>query len=82
MAEPGLVDEGTAMDAGDGTPMNEDGVRDDTRLVRFRLIFGSCAVLLCCSALFLAALSPWYGGKMKALFETADAELDTVDSNL
>ena len=34
------------------------------------------------SAVICIAISVQFGGKIKALFETADSEIDTVDSGL
>ena len=40
------------------------------------------AAVLLAASLLASALAVQFGGKMKALFETADAEIDTVDSGL
>jgi Flp pilus assembly pilin Flp len=39
-------------------------------------------ILLVGIAVVCIAISVQFGGKLKALIETADAELDTVDSNI
>ena len=39
-------------------------------------------IILVAIAVICIAISVQFGGKIKALFETADSEIDTVDSNL
>ena len=39
-------------------------------------------IILVGIAIVCIAISVQFGGKIKALFETADSEIDTVDSNL
>ena len=39
-------------------------------------------IILVAIAIVCIAISVQFGGKIKALFETADAEIDTVDSGL
>jgi hypothetical protein len=39
------------------------------------------AAMLLVAFMLAAAVMTQFGGKMKALFETSDAEIDTVDSN-
>jgi len=39
-------------------------------------------IILVAIAVVCIAISVTFGGKIKALFETADAEIDTVDSSL
>lgn len=39
-------------------------------------------IILVGIAIVCIAISVQFGGKIKALFETADAEIDTVDSNM
>ena len=39
-------------------------------------------IILVAIAVVCIAIAVQFGGKIKALFETADAEVDTVDSNL
>ena len=39
-------------------------------------------IILVAIAVVCIAIAVQFGGKIKALFETADAEIDTVDSNL
>ena len=39
-------------------------------------------IILVAIAVVCIAISVQFGGKIKALFETADGEIDTVDSNL
>ena len=39
-------------------------------------------IILVAIAIVCIAISVQFGGKIKALFETADAEIDTVDSNI
>ena len=39
-------------------------------------------IILVAIAVVCIAISVQFGGKIKALFETADSEIDTVDSNV
>jgi Flp pilus assembly pilin Flp len=39
-------------------------------------------IILVAIAVVCIAIAVQFGGKIKALFETADGEIDTVDSNL
>ena len=39
-------------------------------------------IILVAIAVICIAISVQFGGKIKGLFETADAEIDTVDSNM
>jgi Flp pilus assembly pilin Flp len=39
-------------------------------------------IILVAIAVVCIAIAVQFGGKIKALFETADAEIDTVDSNM
>jgi Flp pilus assembly pilin Flp len=39
-------------------------------------------IILVSIAIICIAISVQFGGKIKSLFETADNEIDTVDSNL
>ena len=39
-------------------------------------------IILVAIAIVCIAISVQFGGKIKSLFETADAEIDTVDSNM
>jgi Flp pilus assembly pilin Flp len=39
-------------------------------------------IILVAIAVVTIAIAVQFGGKIKALFETADAEIDTVDSNI
>ena len=39
-------------------------------------------IILVAIAIICIAITVQFGGKIKALFETADAEIDTVDSSL
>lgn len=39
-------------------------------------------IILVAIAVICIAITVQFGGKIKALFETADAEIDTVDSSL
>ncbi len=39
-------------------------------------------IILVAIAVVCIAISVQFGGKIKALFETADSEIDTVDSNI
>jgi Flp pilus assembly pilin Flp len=39
-------------------------------------------IILVAIAIVCIAISVQFGGKIKALFETADSEIDTVDSGL
>ncbi len=39
-------------------------------------------IILVAIAIVCIAITVTFGGKIKALFETADAEIDTVDSGL
>ena len=39
-------------------------------------------IILVAIAVICIAISVQFGGKIKSLFETADNEIDTVDSNL
>ncbi len=39
-------------------------------------------IILVAIAIVCIAISVQFGGKIKSLFETADAEIDTVDSNI
>ena len=39
-------------------------------------------IILVAIAVICIAISVQFGGKIKSLFETADAEIDTVDTNL
>jgi len=39
-------------------------------------------IILVAIAVVCIAISVQFGGKIKALFETADAEIDTVDNNM
>ena len=39
-------------------------------------------IILVAIAVVCIAITVTFGGKIKALFETADAEIDTVDSGL
>ena len=39
-------------------------------------------IILVAIAVVCIAISVQFGGKIKALFETADSEIDTVDSGL
>ena len=54
--------------------------QSDTRPSRFPWM--EVAAVLLAASLLASALAVQFGGKMKALFETADAEIDTVDSGL
>jgi Flp pilus assembly pilin Flp len=39
-------------------------------------------IILVAIAIVCIAISVQFGGKIKSLFETADVEIDTVDSNM
>lgn len=39
-------------------------------------------IILVCIAIVCIAIAVQFGGQIKALFETADNEIDTVDANL
>jgi len=39
-------------------------------------------IILVAIAVICIAISVQFGGKIKGLFETADSEIDTVDSNM
>jgi len=39
-------------------------------------------IILVAIAVVCIAIAVQFGGKIKVLFETADAEIDTVDSNI